>query len=118
MRRRAPRPARQAISRFGASSLDRTHTFTIAGVLKMPGGFRFSANASFITSAPLSIWVPNTLSTLGFFSGDLSSDGGTGPTPRVDVFPETVLGGSGRGVKGFEALDRVSRRSARTTRGA
>lgn len=94
---------------FGPSALDHTHMLSAAVTFTTPGRIRFSSFWTFQTAPPLLISVPNlsaaTAGANGFFATDLNGDGGTGVSPRADIFPG--LRSAGRAVKTIDDMNRV-----------
>ena len=96
---------------FGPHALDRTHMFSTALYMTAPGGFRLQSYWVFNTAPPRTITVPNLGGAIsgaqGFFGTDLNGDGGTGTSPRGDVFPGINAGGMGRQIHSFDELNKI-----------
>jgi hypothetical protein len=92
-------------SDYGPSGLDRKHNLTISASLDFIGGFRLDQIYRFATSAPQSLFIPNTRGSSGIFTSDFNGDGGVGTTPRGDLLPGTNIGAFGRRIGSLEELN-------------
>ncbi len=88
---------------FGPNGLDRTHQFSMGGVLDLPYSFRLAFASRIATALPITLTLPATFDPGEIFRTDVTGDGTWG-----DVVPGTNIGSFGRDVKANNLNNTIS----------
>jgi Carboxypeptidase regulatory-like domain len=93
---------------FGGNTFNYRHNFSGGVTFDTPGGFRLSTIVTALTNAPTTLNMPALGGITGantLFTTDLNGDGGTGTSPRNDLFPGVNSGQWGRDVDSLSELN-------------